>query len=134
MLVRALAFCENSFAFSLGSFLLPYGNSLMTPYEFGRSIKLAVTSAQPPAPTAYEKTWQPKQQSYGGTTKLIPPMTPAMAAPGRSGGTYRHAIARPAQLKIQGRPEQTEQLRLSPDGEMEIYNPQAEYDARPNNT
>lgn len=101
----------------------------MTPYEFGRFIKLATQ----PGPSAYEKNWQPKQQAYG-KTKLIPPMTPDMAAPGRAGGTYRHAIARPAQLKIQGRPKHTAHPRLSPDGEMEIYNPQAEYDARPNDT
>jgi hypothetical protein len=131
LLVRTPAFCENSVTFSLGSFLLLSSNSLMTPYEFGRSVKLAVTSSQP---TPYEKTWQPKQRSYGGTVKLIPPMTPDMAAPGRAGGAYRPAIARPAQLRAFGRPEHTEQLRFSPSGDAEVYNPQAEYDARPNDT
>ncbi len=116
----------------------------MTPYEFGRFIKLATQPvsfapstglpAKKPGPSAYEKNWQPKQQSYGGRTQLIPPMTPDMAAPGRSGGTYRPAIGKPVRNRVHGRPQNTEQLRLSPEGEAEIYNPQAAYDARPNDT
>jgi hypothetical protein len=114
----------------------------MTPYEFGRFIKLATQPASfapstglpvnKPALTQYEKTWEPTQTVLAGRGKLIPPATPDMLQPGNKGGVLRPMVKKERQHTF-GRPEFNQAMRQTPDGP-EVYNPQAAYDARPNDT